>query len=76
MEYWSWVLTAFGIFGLWVAGSGKSWGWLIGLGIQVVWIWFAIATKQYGFIVSAIAYSIVYGRNYKKWKSKACQEAE
>ncbi len=75
MEYWSWILTAFGIFGLWVAGSGKSWGWLVGVGIQAVWIAFAIATEQYGFIVSALAYSFVYGRNYRKWKSKDSQVA-
>lgn len=33
-QYWSWLLTVVGVFGLWTAGSKKSWGWLVGLGAQ------------------------------------------
>lgn len=65
---WSYLLAAIGIFGLWAAGSKKSWGWLIGVGAQLLWIAYGLSTHQYGFIVSALAYGFVYGRNYWKWR--------
>lgn len=67
MELWSYALTAVGIMGLWQSGSKNKFGWLIGAYAQVLWIIFAIATEQYGFIVSAFVYGYVYVRNYTKW---------
>ena len=60
---WSWLLTAVGVFGLYLAGKRIWWAWLIGLSAQVLWIIYAVATNQYGFIVGAIAYGSVYARN-------------
>jgi len=65
--YWSWLLTAVGVTGLYFAGKKVWWAWLIGLGAQVLWVAYAIATKQYGFVVSAGAYGWVYGRNARLW---------
>jgi hypothetical protein len=66
--WWSWLLAIIGITGLWAAGSKKPWGWALNIGVQFLWIAFAINTGQYGFIVAAIAYGFVYGRNYLKWR--------
>ena len=68
---WSWILTAVGVTGLFLAGSRRSAGWAIGLGAQVLWLVYAITTKQYGFVVSAFAYGFVYARNLRKWKVQA-----
>lgn len=65
---WSIILAAVGILGLYLAGSKKTLGWLVSLGAQVLWIIFALVSKQYGFILSALAYSWVYGRNFFKWR--------
>jgi hypothetical protein len=65
--WWSWILTAVGVVGLYFAGRKMWWSWLIGLGAQVLWIAYAIATEQWGFIVSALAYGGVYGRNALLW---------
>lgn len=65
---WSIVLAAVGILGLYLAGSRNVWGWLVSFGAQALWLIFAIVTKQYGFILSALAYGWVYGRNYLKWR--------
>jgi hypothetical protein len=65
--WWSWLLMTLGITGLWLAGSKDKTGWLISLFAQVLWIIYAIVSEQYGFIVSALAYSFVYLRNFKKW---------
>ena len=68
---WSWVLTAGGVFGLWLAGRRNVWGWAVGLGMQVLWIAYAVATVQWGFIVSALAYGAVYGRNWARWRRES-----
>lgn len=68
--WWSWLLTAIGILGLWLAGSNNKVGWMIGLLAQVLWIAYAIVSKQYGFLLSALAYGTVYFRNFKRWKLK------
>lgn len=71
MEIWSWVLTFVGVLGLYLAGSKNKLGWIIGLSAQILWIVFAISTKQYGFIVSAFAYGFVYARNWRRWNIDA-----
>ena len=68
---WSFVLAAVGIFGLYIAGRRLWWGWLVGLGAQALWICYAGATRQWGFIASALAYSWVYGRNALAWRRTA-----
>jgi hypothetical protein len=55
-----------GVTGLFLAGRGGWHGWAIGLAAQVLWFAYAIVTKQYGFIVSAIAYGWVNIVNIKK----------
>ena len=66
--YWSYLLTAVGVFGLWLAGRKDRRGWMVGLGAQVLWFAYAISTHQWGFIVSCIAYGSVYAKNAKAWK--------
>lgn len=64
---WSLVLAAVGVLGLFIAGR-KHWaGWAIGLGAQVLWVIYALVTRQYGFLASAFAYGAVYGNNLRRW---------
>jgi len=65
--WWSWLLTAVGVTGLYLAGRRSRWGWAIGLAAQVLWIAYALVSRQYGFIVSALAYGAVYARNLVAW---------
>jgi len=71
---WSAVLAAVGIFGLYIAGRKLWWGWLVGLGAQALWIGYAVVTRQWGFIASAIAYGWVYGRNAIRWRRERLAE--
>lgn len=64
---WSVALAAVGILGIYLAGRKNLWGWAIGCGAQVLWIIYALVTAQYGFILSAVAYGLVYGRNWLRW---------
>lgn len=70
MSLWSYLLAAVGIFGIYLSGKKLAIGWLVGLGAQVLWIIYALVTRQYGFIISAVAYGAVYATNYKKWHNK------
>ena len=66
--YWSYLLTAVGVFGLWLAGRKDRRGWMVGVGAQTLWIAYATATQQWGFYISAIAYGWVYIKNARAWK--------
>lgn len=58
---WSWILTAVGLIGFIFTGMKKWWGWFINLGCQALWIAYSLITVQYGFLASAVLYSIVFG---------------
>lgn len=65
---WSYLLAAVGIAGLLLAGSKRKIGWGIGFFAQFLWVAYAVVTEQYGFLISAFAYAMVYARNYLKWR--------
>lgn len=67
--WWSWLLTAVGVVGLFLAGSRRSVGWAVGLGAQMLWVAYAIHSQQWGFIASALAYGSVYARNFYRWRT-------
>lgn len=61
-------MAAFGIATMFFAGKRKWWAWCIGILTEAMWIGYSIVTEQYGFIVAAIAYMIVYVKNTLSWK--------
>ena len=67
---WSWVLSAVGVAGLFFVGRRKWWGWLIALFNEVLWIAYAFATKQYGFIIGALSYGAVHASNAARWRQQ------
>jgi hypothetical protein len=71
MELWSWALAVVGVVGIYFVGKKTLWGWFVLLFGESLWIIYAIVTQQYGFIVSAIAYAIVYISAYRNWKKDA-----
>ncbi|NBR24091.1 MAG: hypothetical protein EBU08_10040 [Micrococcales bacterium] len=67
-QYWSWILAAVGVTGIYFVGRKTIWGWLVLLTNECIWIAYAFATDQYGFIFMATAYSAVYIRSYLHWR--------
>ena len=67
---WSYLLAIIGISGIYLAGKNNKYGWALGIFAQLLWIIFAIATNQYGFILSALAYGYVYSLNFYKWNKQ------
>lgn len=70
MEYWSWILTLFGVLGIFLAGKKNKWGWIIGIFSQFLWIAFALVTAQYGFIVASVLYGSIYAKNFISWNKE------
>jgi len=69
--YWSYLLAAIGVAGIFFVGRKTIWGWLVLLFNEVLWIAYALVTNQYGFILSAIAYAAVYIKSYMLWKRES-----
>ena len=52
-----WGLVVGGVTGTFLAGLGARCGWLIMLGMQPLWIAYALVTGQYGFVLGSVAYA-------------------
>ncbi|SCF78891.1 hypothetical protein GA0115259_1025516 [Streptomyces sp. MnatMP-M17] len=73
--YWSYLLTAVGVFGLYLAGRKSPAGWAVGVAAQLLWFAYAVSTEQWGFIVSCLAYGWVYSKNFLAWRQPTKEEA-
>lgn len=67
-QWWSWLLAVIGVSGIYVVGNKNMLGWLVLCVNECIWIFYAIATKQYGFIVMAVAYASVYIKSFRQWR--------
>jgi hypothetical protein len=73
--YWSFALAAGSMTGLWIAGKRPMQGWIVLLGMEVLWCWYSVATKQYGLGVLCLAYGIIYCANtIREWKRNNGQQ--
>lgn len=66
-QWWSWILTIVGLTGFILAGRKVWWAWYINIFCQILWYAYAFATEQWGFVVAATAYTIVFTQNAIKW---------
>jgi nicotinamide riboside transporter PnuC len=57
--WWSAILTAIGVTGLYLVTCKRREGFALGVVVQVLWIAYAVATRQWPFIISALAYGAV-----------------
>lgn len=61
-----WLLVVGGVVGTYLAGSGRRWAWLVLFGLQPVWIAYAVATGQPGFVLGSMAYAGAQLNGYLK----------
>lgn len=71
---WSWILAVIGASGIYFVGRKSAWAWFVLLFNECLWIIYAITTKQYGFIFSALAYAAVYIKSYLHWTNEPKQK--
>lgn len=73
--WWSVVLAAVGVLGLYLTTRKMAAGYAVGVGVQVLWITYAVVTAQYGFIFSALAFGAVNALGFYRWTNED-KEAE
>lgn len=69
----SWIIATIGITSMFLAGYDgrlRAVGWLLGLMNQLIWIGYALASRQYGFIAGALIYGAVMVRNLWRMRRK------
>jgi len=62
------ILSLIGVTALILIGKRKELGWALAFTNECLWLLFAIATKQYGFIIGALVYASVNAYNYRNWR--------
>ena len=67
---WSYILAAIGVTGIFFVGRKNRWAWLWLIFNECLWIIYAVATNQYGFIFAAVAYTLVYIKSFLSWKKE------
>ena len=63
-----WILSFSSALMLWLMGNKSVWGPRVGLVVQVLWMYYAIATRAYGLIPGVIMFSIIHLRNSVLWQ--------
>lgn len=74
--WWSYILTAVGLTGFILVGKKVWWGWYVNLACQVLWVAYALVSDQFGFLISAIFYSVVFGKNSYAWSKEHREKAD
>lgn len=64
---WSYILTVIGLAGFYLAGKKVWWCWYVNIANQVLWVAYALVTKQYGFLIGAAGYLYVFLQNAVVW---------
>jgi hypothetical protein len=72
-QFWSWILTAIGLAGFFLAGRKVWWCWYINIFNQAIWLAYSVVTHQWGFLVGVVAYTIVFTKNAVKWTKERNQ---
>lgn len=64
MDY---ILMAAGLLGFYLAGRKVWWAWYVNIATQVLWFIYAVTTQQWGFLLGAIVYTVLFSINAYKW---------
>ena len=68
MWWWSWLLAIWALLTYWLVGNKWRWCWYCGIAQEFAWIAYGALTRQWGFLVTALAFIVVYARNHLRWK--------
>lgn len=71
MDY---ILSIVGVTGFFLAGKKVWWAWYVNIACQALWVTYAMVTAQYGFLIGAVVYSMVFIENARKWTKEHKRE--
>lgn len=63
------ILSIVGVTALIIIGRNHWAGWILAFINECLWVWFAIHSKQYGFIIGAAFYGAVNAYNAARWRT-------
>lgn len=66
-DTWSYLVTAVGLVGFFLAGNKVWWAWYVNIGCQVLWFYFGLTSGQHGFLIGAFFYTGVFTKNAIAW---------
>ena len=72
----SWVVSAIGSLGFYLAGKKIWWAWYVNIANQLFWILFAFITQNWGFLLATAFYLWVFGRNAYLWTKNRNKKPE
>ena len=61
------VAGGFELIALYVLGNKRRYGFLLGMLVDLLWMYVAVTCKVYGLLLVAIPALILNIRNYRKW---------
>jgi hypothetical protein len=64
-------VIAVGVLGLWLAGNRLPAGWALVAGTHLLWLPYALDSRQYGFALAVGAFGLVSLRNYRSGQRHA-----
>ena len=67
-NYMAWLLSITSMVMLYLMGNKSKWGPRLGIANQVLWIVYAVLTKQWGLLPGVIGYTLVHVRNLWRWE--------
>ena len=68
IESWvQWVLATRNVGSAYLSGKRNKWGWALLVVTQLLFVAYAIATSQYGFLLQNVAMAAIGVVNYVKW---------
>lgn len=73
--WWSISLAVIAVGLSWLVGNRWTPVWLLALGSQLLWITYAVITRQWGFVGSSVVFGVMNVRNYRKWRQLDREEA-
>ena len=65
------VVILVGVLGLWLAGNRHPAGWALAAGAHLLWLPWALGSRQYGFGLAVAAFGLVALRNYRNGQRHA-----
>lgn len=63
----TYILSAVGILGFFLAGKKVWWAWYVNIANQALWLFFSFITQQWGFLLATGFYFVVFSINAYKW---------
>lgn len=68
-QWLPWITSAVTLYGMWLLGSKKRSGWIVGIANQGLWIVTSIAFHTWGFLPLSASLLVTYTRNLLRWRA-------